>query len=184
MGSPVNKVFLKFYIYSTNLWWVLSSLVTFYWITGGPAVSSLHLVNWMQLDLLCASWDFRVDSLSGIMLLVIGVTSGIVSSYSLDYMYGDAHQNQFVALLCIFAFAINGLVVSNNLVVVFFSWELVGLCSYLLICFSKRRQHSLKSSLKAVLWNKVGDVSVLLAVGCAFELLEALDFVSIVLLLP
>ena len=55
------------------------------------------------------------------MLVIIAIISGIVNFYSLDYMYGDAHQNQFVALLYIFAFAINGLVVSNNLVAVFLS---------------------------------------------------------------
>ena len=90
-GSLINNIYIKIYVYSTNLWWVLSSLVTFYWITRVTAVSSLHLANWMQLDLICTSWDFKADSLAGIILLVIAVTSGIVSSYSLDYMYADAH---------------------------------------------------------------------------------------------
>ena len=85
------------------------------------------------------------------MLVIIAIISGIVNFYSLDYMYGDAHYSQFMGLFGIFAFAINGLVMSNNLGVLFFSWELVGLCSYLLICFWRERQQSLRSGFKAVL---------------------------------
>lgn len=184
MGSLINKVFLKFYIYFTNLWWILSSLVIFYWITRNPAVLTLHLADWLQFDLLCVAWDFQVDSLSGIMLVIIAIISSIVNFYSLDYMYGDAHYNQFMALLAIFAFAINGLVMINNLVVLFFSWELVGLCSYLLISFWKERQHSLKSGFKAVLYNKVGDIFLLLAIGCTHKLIKTFDFDFIFLLLP
>ena len=66
---------------------------------------------------------------------------------------------------------------SNNLIVVFFGWEVVGLCSYLLISFWKERQQSVKSSFKALLYNKLGDIILLLAVTTGFELTKTSDLV-------
>ena len=73
---------------------------------------------------------------------------------------------------------------SNNLIVLFFCWELVGLCSYLLISFWKEGQQSVKSSFKAILYNKVGDISLLLTVGCTLELTRSIDLVLGITLLP
>ena len=66
---------------------------------------------------------------------------------------------------------------SNNLIVLFFGWEVVGLCSYLLISFWKEKQESVKSSFKALLYNKVGDLSLLLAVSITFELTKTTSLV-------
>ena len=73
---------------------------------------------------------------------------------------------------------------SNNLIVLFFGWEVVGLCSYLLISFWKERQQSVKSSFKALLYNKVGDLSLLLAVSITFELTKTSDLVLSITLFP
>ena len=73
---------------------------------------------------------------------------------------------------------------SNNLIVVFFGWEVVGLCSYLLISFWKEKQESVKSSFKALLYNKVGDLSLLLAVSITFELTKTADLVLSITLFP
>ena len=66
---------------------------------------------------------------------------------------------------------------SNNLIVLFFGWEGVGLCSYLLISFWKEKQESVKSSFKALLYNKLGDIILLLAVTTGFELTKTSDLV-------
>ena len=89
-----------------------------------------------------------------------------------------------MGLLGIFSVGINGLIMSNNLVVLFFSWELVGLCSYLLICFWRERQQSLRSGFKAVLYNKVGDGFLLCAIGSAIEIIKTFDWDLSSLLLP
>ena len=73
---------------------------------------------------------------------------------------------------------------SNNLIVLFFGWEGVGLCSYLLISFWKERQQSVKSSFKALLYNKVGDIILLLAISTAFELSKTIDLVLSITLFP
>ena len=66
---------------------------------------------------------------------------------------------------------------SNNLIVLFFGWEGVGLCSYLLISFWKERQQSVKSSFKALLYNKVGDLILLLAVSITLQLTKTTSLV-------
>ena len=73
---------------------------------------------------------------------------------------------------------------SNNLIVLFFGWEVVGLCSYLLISFWKERQQSVKSSFKALLYNKLGDIILLLAVSITFELTKTSDLVLSITLFP
>ena len=73
---------------------------------------------------------------------------------------------------------------SNNLIVLFFGWEGVGLCSYLLISFWKEKQASVKSSFKALLYNKVGDLSLLLAVSITFELTKTTSLVLTTTLFP
>ena len=127
---------------------------------------TLPLVHWFQLRLLLVNWEYLVDSLSGIMLVIIALISLNVNVYSVDLLDYDTHQEQFIWLLAIFAIWITVFVMSNNLIVLFFCWELVGLCSYLLISFWKERQQSVKCSFKAILYNKVGDISLLLSIGC------------------
>ena len=73
---------------------------------------------------------------------------------------------------------------SNNLIVLFFGWEGVGLCSYLLISFWKERQQSVKSSFKALLYNKLGDIILLLAVSITFFLTKTSDLVLSITLFP
>ena len=73
---------------------------------------------------------------------------------------------------------------TNNLILVFFGWELVGLCSYLLISFWKEKQESVKSSFKALLYNKVGDIILLLAVSITFELTKTTSLVLSITLFP
>ena len=73
---------------------------------------------------------------------------------------------------------------TNNLILVFFGWELVGLCSYVLISFWKERQQSVKSSFKALLYNKLGDIILLLAVSITFELTKTSDLVLSITLFP
>ena len=128
------------------------------------------ILNWFQLRLLLVNWEYLVDSLSGIMLVIIALISLNVNVYSVDLLDVDTHQEQFIWFLAIFAIWITVFVMSNNLIVLFFCWELVGLCSYLLISFWKERQQSVKCSFKAILYNKVGDISLLTAQQGVYDL--------------
>jgi NADH:ubiquinone oxidoreductase subunit 5 (subunit L)/multisubunit Na+/H+ antiporter MnhA subunit len=99
-------------------------------------------------------------------------------------MIGDSHYTQFYVTLELFAFTMNLLVISKNVVLLFFSWELVGLCSYLLINYWKLNQNSNLSSIKAVLYNKLGDIFLLILIGRMFQCIYSCDihliFISMV----
>jgi len=73
---------------------------------------------------------------------------------------------------------------TNNLILVFFGWEVVGLISYLLISFWKERQQSIKSSFKALVYNKLGDIILLLAISITFEVSKTIDLVLSITLFP
>jgi NADH-quinone oxidoreductase subunit L len=73
---------------------------------------------------------------------------------------------------------------ANNLILVFFGWEVVGLISYLLISFWKERQQSIKSGFKALVYNKFGDIVLLLAISIAFEVTKTIDLVLSITLFP
>ena len=145
---------------------------------------TLPLLHWFQLRLLLVNWDYLVDSLSGIMLVIIALISLNVNVYSVDLLDKDTHQEQFIWLLAIFGIWITVFVMSNNLIVLFFCWELVGLCSYLLISFWKERQQSVKCSFKAILYNKVGDIGLVLSFGCTLEVSRSIDLALGITLLP
>ena len=98
-------------------------------------------------------------------------------------MIGDSHYNQFYTIIELFAFSMNILVMSNNLILLFFSWELVGMVSYLLISFWKINQNSNLSAIKALLFNKLGDIFLLLVLGSTFNLIQSLDYYLICLLI-
>jgi NADH-quinone oxidoreductase subunit L len=73
---------------------------------------------------------------------------------------------------------------ANNLILLFFGWEVVGLISYLLISFWKERQESIKSGFKALVYNKFGDIVLLLAICIAFELTKTIDLLLSITIFP
>ena len=97
-----------------------------------------------------------------LMVLVCSI-SFLVHLYSIDYMKHDASKTRFFATLAVFTFAMLGLTISGNLLQLFMFWELVGLCSYLLIGFYRDSTKANHASMKALIINKVGDAGFLLA---------------------
>jgi len=125
-------------------------------------------------------FEIVIDGLSSIMVLLVIVVSFVVHMYSLSYMSGDANIIRFISYLSLFTFFMIFLVTSNNLIQVFFGWEGVGICSYFLVGFWNTRILAVKSSMKAILVNKVGDIffivviaiSLLLYGQCTFTTME------------
>ena len=102
------------------------------------------------------------------MLVVVTSVSALVHIYSIGYMSHDPHKPRFMAYLSLFTFAMLMLVTSDNFIQLFFGWEGVGLCSYLLISFWYTRIQANKAALKAMIVNRVGDLSLALGICAIF----------------
>jgi len=107
---------------------------------------------------------FQVDSLTSIMLVVVTSVSLLVQIYSLGYMAGDKGFSRYYAFISLFTMSMLGLVLANNLLAIYIFWELVGLCSYLLIGHWHDRPEAAAAAKKAFLVTRVGDVGFLLGI--------------------
>ncbi len=144
--------------------------------TKGDVSMNLLLFHWIHVDTLSLSWGIRIDSLVLVMLGVVNCISLLVHIYSTSYMAHDLSLPRFMAYLSFFTFMMLMLVVSPNMVQLFFGWEGVGLASYLLIGFWVERPKAGIAAIKAFVVNRVGDVGLILAMGGLFVLCGSLDF--------
>lgn len=101
------------------------------------------------------------DALTGVMLIVVTVVSLMVQIYSQGYMHGDAGYHRYYAHMSLFTTAMLGLVLANSLLLMFVFWELVGLCSYLLIGFWFHRPSAANAAKKAFIVTRIGDFGFL-----------------------
>ncbi|NOW04233.1 NADH-quinone oxidoreductase subunit L [Clostridium beijerinckii] len=117
-----------------------------------------------------------IDPLTAIMLLIVTFIGLLVEIYSLGYMKGEEGFSRFFANLSLFSSSMLGLVISNNYFQMFFFWELVGLCSYLLIGFYYDRPSAVKANKKAFVANRVGDFGFLVGMLCLFMAFGTFNF--------
>src|SRR3989304_782548 len=148
--------------------WVLDSVIdadgaalafqTHEWLTITPPVGDALVVN----------LGLRVDGLSAIMLVVVTSVSLLVQVYSQGYMAGDGGYSRYFAYMSLFTASMIGLVLMDSILVLFVFWELVGLCSYLLIGFWFHKPAAARAAMKAFLVTRLGDVGFLLAIILIF----------------
>ena len=123
------------------------------------------LYTWMTLGDLKMEVGFLVDGLSAMMMCVVTFVSLMVHIYTIGYMKEDAGYNRFFAYISLFTFAMLMLVMSNNMLQLFFGWEAVGLVSYLLIGFWFNKPSAIFANMKAFLVNRVGDFGFILGIA-------------------
>jgi NADH-quinone oxidoreductase subunit L len=137
------------------------------------------LFPWIISGDLKIDWALRIDTLTAVMLVVVGTISALVHLYSIGYMEEDPHRPRFFAYLSLFTFAMLMLVTADNLVQLFFGWEGVGLMSYLLIGFWYQKPEANAAAIKAFLVNRVGDFGFSLGIFAVFALTGAIEFDTI-----
>ncbi|CAN5521770.1 NADH-quinone oxidoreductase subunit L [soil metagenome] len=123
------------------------------------------LYTWMTLGSLKMEVGFLVDGLTAMMMCVVTFVSLMVHIYTIGYMEEDAGYNRFFAYISLFTFAMLMLVMSNNMLQLFFGWEAVGLVSYLLIGFWFNKPSAVFANMKAFLVNRVGDFGFILGIA-------------------
>ncbi|MGA8787081.1 MAG: NADH-quinone oxidoreductase subunit L [Polaromonas sp.] len=123
------------------------------------------LYTWMTLGSLKMEIGFLVDGLTAMMMCVVTFVSLMVHIYTIGYMEEDEGYNRFFAYISLFTFAMLMLVMSNNMLQLFFGWEAVGLVSYLLIGFWFNKPSAVFANMKAFLVNRVGDFGFILGIA-------------------
>jgi NADH-quinone oxidoreductase subunit L len=154
------------------------SMVVFYTVAFAdqPRVVSVEVLSWVRSGSLDFSWSLRYDTLSAVMIFVVTSVSALVHVYSIGYMHDDPHTPRFFAYLSLFTFAMLMLVTADNFFQLFFGWEGVGLCSYLLIGFWYEKPSANAAAIKAFLVNRIGDMAFALGIAGAFALFDSVRF--------
>ena len=136
----------------------------------------IQKVSWFHIGIVQIDMGVLVDPLTAMMLMVVTTVSLLVQIYSCGYMKGDPGYGRFFAFLSLFAGSMLGLVVAVNFLQLYFFWELVGLCSYLLIGFYYHKVSAREAAKKAFMTTRVGDFGLLLGILLLQLTFGTLDF--------
>ncbi|NDV69877.1 NADH-quinone oxidoreductase subunit L [Dysgonomonas sp. 25] len=136
----------------------------------------VHLFEWFSVSNFTINFDFTLDQLSLLWMLVVTGVGSLIHLYSIGYMKGDENIGKFFAYLNLFIFFMTVLVISSNLLVLFIGWEGVGLCSYLLIGFWYKNQSYNDAAKKAFIMNRVGDLAFLVGIFTLIYLFGTVDY--------
>ena len=137
------------------------------------------IYEWMVIGGLKMEIGFMVDGLTAMMMCVVTFVSLMVHIYTIGYMEEDAGYNRFFAYISLFTFSMLMLVMSNNLLQLFFGWEAVGLVSYLLIGFWFNKPTAIFANMKAFLVNRVGDFGFILGIGLIVAYTGTMNYTEI-----
>ncbi len=150
--------------------------------TGDAEPHVLMLWDWMPG--LGAAFEIRWDQLSALMTLIITGVGTLIHIYSIGYMHGDPRFSRFFTYLNLFAASMLTLVLANNYAMMFVGWELVGLCSYLLISFWFTRPSAAAAGKKAFVVNRIGDFAFIVGLMLIFTQFGSLTMSETVLVHP
>ena len=152
--------------------------------------------TWAQIGETKIAVGFMIDRLTSMMMVVVTFVSLMVHIYTIGYMEDDKHNwpedsrggdnsyQRFFSYISLFTFSMLMLVMSNNLMQLFFGWEAVGLVSYLLIGFWSTRDTAIFANMKAFLVNRVGDFGFLLGIAAIWSYTGSLDYKEVFAKLP
>jgi NADH-quinone oxidoreductase subunit L len=135
-----------------------------------------HYFTWMKSGAFEVGWDFGVDKLTMIMLMVVTGIGSLIHIYSTGYMAHEEGYYRFFAYLNLFMFFMLTLVLGANYLILFVGWEGVGLCSYLLIGFYFVKKSATNAGNKAFIVNRIGDFGFALAMFLLVVNFGSLDF--------
>ncbi len=167
------------------------ALYAFWQLLGLPAEAREHTVRvatWLPSLPLALSdgaigrftvpWGFRLDPLSGLMILVVTGIGFLIHVYSIGYMHGEPRGGyaRYFSYLNLFVFFMLLLVLGDNFLVMFVGWEGVGLCSYLLIGYYYEKKSASDAGKKAFIVNRIGDWGFLVGMFLIFSTFGTLDF--------
>lgn len=137
---------------------------------------NLKLFTFLNIENFVIDFSFSLDRLSILMTLIITGIGSLIHLYSISYMHEDEGFYKFFAYLNFFIFNMLMLVLGSNFLMLFFGWEGVGLCSYLLIGFWYKNAEYGKAARKAFVMNRIGDLGLLMGLFLIFHQFQSLDY--------
>ena len=148
--------------------------VLWHFVTGG-GVYAPEGIEWFTIGPLHLEVGQYVDGLTAVMLVVVTAVSLAVHVYSLGYMHGDVRFTWFYVVLSLFTGAMLTVVIANNLLMLLVGWEIMGVCSYLLIGHWYEEHENSSAAIKAFITTRVGDVPFMFGI---FALIFATGFTT------
>ncbi len=148
-------------------------------LTAGAETPRVVELTWLTTSTLNAHIGLRLDALSGIMLVVVTTVALMVQIYSLGYMSEEPSLSRYYAYLSLFCASMLGLVLATNFLQLYVCWELVGVCSYLLIGFWYDRHAPAFAAKKAFVTTRFGDLGFLIGLIMICTAAGSFDFVEI-----
>jgi NADH-quinone oxidoreductase subunit L len=163
---------------------ILISFLLSLWAFGSVADEDGKAIGyasheWLVIGSLHVNIGINLDGLTGVMLVVVTGVSLLVQIYSQEYMRGDDGYSRYYAFMSLFTASMISLVLSSSIIQLFASWELVGLCSYLLIGFWFFKESARKAATKAFLVTRIGDLGFMIALLIIYTKAGTLDIAGI-----
>ncbi len=152
-------------------------------LLGNPLTTE-HAITWFKLPGVSIEMGTLIDPISGMMLFVVSLIALMVQIYSLGYMKDDPGYATYFAYQSLFAMSMLGLVIANNFLQMYVFWEMVGLCSYLLIGFWFHKKSAREAAKKAFITNRVGDFGFLLGILLLQIVFGTLNFTNLADTIP
>src|ERR1700712_1611336 len=151
--------------------------LAFFELTGGADPDTLDLGSWIEAGRFHVDWALRYDTLSAVMVGMVSFVSMLIHVYSIGYMGHEARPRyRFFAYLSLFTFSMLMLVTADNLAQLFFGWEGVGLCSYLLIGYWYDRPSANAAAIKAFVVNRIADLPFAVGIALIFFKFGSIEF--------
>src|SRR5579863_2315030 len=158
----------------------LGPIACFQLVSGDADVGTVSLGTWIDAGHFHVAWALRYDTLSAVMVAMVTFVAMLIHVYSIGYMAHDAYPRyRFFAYLSLFTFSMLMLVTADNLVQLFFGWEGVGLCSYLLVGYWYDRPSACAAAIKVFVVNRIGDLPFAVGIALIFLKFGSVEFSNI-----
>ncbi|NOZ05281.1 MAG: NADH-quinone oxidoreductase subunit L [Chloroflexi bacterium] len=178
-ANPNKRLSSNIAIGAIGLSWLISWAVVFRVVTT-PHFELVDLpLAWMPAGDKILHLGVMVDPFTAIMLFMVPFVCTMIFVYSQGYMQGDPRYSRFFAYVSLFTAGMLGLVVADNLLLAFISWEVMGLCSYLLIGFWFEKPSAMNAAKKAFMTTRIGDVLLFLGMAYLYGQTGTLTFKDI-----
>ena len=179
-GRKLSKSLINFIAVASvvlSFGWVMKVFMTAGDLSTAPVTE--HYFTWIKSGAFQVGWDFTVDKLTMIMLMIVTGIGSLIHIYATGYMAHEEGYYRFFAYLNLFMFFMLNLVLGANYLILFVGWEGVGLCSYLLIGFYFVKKSATTAGNKAFIVNRIGDFGFSLAMFLIVVNFGTLDFTQV-----